>query len=130
MRTKELIHTLLYLLLVEIKTWFLSFKNPPTTIPKIPGLNHLPFVTFRAGGLACLFRLLGSRDKISNSLRATFPANVGHHFPERTWSCPEGGVLGAYLIRKSLADIPIFIDLFPYIPIPGAIRCLRLFFVI
>ena len=37
--------------------------------------------------------------------------------------------VGTYLITKSLADIPILINLFPYIPIPDAIRCLRFFFI-
>jgi hypothetical protein len=47
-------------------------KTIPTTIAKIPGRKHLTFVTFRAGGPSCLFRFPGSRDKISNRLRATF----------------------------------------------------------
>jgi len=57
---------------------FYLSKTIPTTIPKTPGLNHLTFVTFRAGGLSCLFRFFRQpRQNLEPPARRS-PASVGN----------------------------------------------------
>jgi len=58
------------------------------TISKILGPNHLTFFAFAPVGCLVYSAFSGSRGRISNRLRATFPASVGDGVPNLLRECP------------------------------------------